>query len=81
MDGFSQALRGVTPTLDPFTGEAREVWTAHQVHLLDERLGRGGEYRSVAGRRLAKDGGPGAVSSKHGRLRIVDGSPSVGRRK
>jgi hypothetical protein len=26
-DGFSQALRGVTPTVDPFTGEAREVWT------------------------------------------------------
>ena len=26
-DGFSQALRGVTPTSDPFNGEAREVWT------------------------------------------------------
>lgn len=27
VDGFDQALRGVTPTIDPFTGEAKEVWT------------------------------------------------------
>ena len=27
VQGFDQALRGVTPTLDPYTGEAREVWT------------------------------------------------------
>jgi hypothetical protein len=26
VDSFSQALRGVTPTIDPFTGQAREVW-------------------------------------------------------
>jgi len=27
VQGFDQALRGVTPTIDPYTGEAREVWT------------------------------------------------------
>jgi hypothetical protein len=27
VEGFTQALRGVTPTLDPMTGETREVWT------------------------------------------------------
>jgi hypothetical protein len=27
VESFTQALRGVTPTLDPLTGEAREVWT------------------------------------------------------
>jgi hypothetical protein len=27
VEGFSQALRGVTPTIDPFTGKAREVWS------------------------------------------------------
>jgi hypothetical protein len=26
-DAFLQALRGVTPTTDPFTGKTREVWT------------------------------------------------------
>jgi len=26
-DGFSQSLRGVTPTSDPFAGKVREVWT------------------------------------------------------
>jgi hypothetical protein len=29
---FDQALRGVTPTIDPYTGEAREVWTGPKMN-------------------------------------------------
>jgi hypothetical protein len=32
VQGFDQALRGVTPTIDPYTGEAREVWTGPKMN-------------------------------------------------
>jgi hypothetical protein len=27
VQGFDNALNGVTPTIDPFTGQAKDVWT------------------------------------------------------
>ncbi len=38
-------LRGVTPTLDPFTGEAKEVWTGQSSNYWQN--GRGDVVNSV----------------------------------
>lgn len=45
VDGFDQALRGVTPTIDPFTGEAKEVWTGQSSNYWEN--GRGDVVNSV----------------------------------
>lgn len=45
VDGFDQALRGVTPTIDPFTGEAREVWTGQSSNYWEN--GKGDVVNSV----------------------------------
>jgi hypothetical protein len=45
VDGFDQALRGVTPTIDPFTGEAREVWTGQSSNYWEN--GRGDVVNAV----------------------------------
>jgi len=37
--GFTQALRGVTPTLDPMTGETREVWTGPNANYWSNSTG------------------------------------------
>jgi hypothetical protein len=42
---FTQALRGVTPTIDPFTGEAKEVWTGQSSNYWEN--GRGDVVNSV----------------------------------
>lgn len=42
---FTQALRGVTPTIDPFTGEAKEVWTGQSSSYWEN--GRGDVVNSV----------------------------------
>jgi hypothetical protein len=39
VDSFSQALRGVTPTTDPLTGESREVWTGPNSNYYANGLG------------------------------------------
>lgn len=39
VDSFSQALRGVTPTTDPLTGESREVWTGPKNNYYANGLG------------------------------------------
>jgi hypothetical protein len=39
VEDFSNALRGVTPTLDPLTGEAREVWTGTKSRYWANGLG------------------------------------------
>ena len=45
VEGFDQALRGVTPTIDPFTGEAKEVWTGQSSNYWEN--GRGDVVNSV----------------------------------
>jgi len=45
VDGFSQALRGVTATIDPFTGEAKEVWTGQTSNYWEN--GRGDVVNSA----------------------------------
>jgi hypothetical protein len=45
VDGFDQALRGVTPTIDPFTGDAKEVWTGQSSNYWEN--GRGDVVNSV----------------------------------
>jgi hypothetical protein len=45
VEGFDQALRGVTPTIDPFTGEAKEVWTGQSSNYWQN--GRGDVVNSV----------------------------------
>jgi hypothetical protein len=50
VEGFSQALRGVTPTVDPLTCQAREVWTG----------GRSGYWTNGSGAVINTDLAPGA---------------------
>lgn len=45
VDGFDQALRGVTPTIDPFTGQAKEVWTGQSPNYWEN--GKGDVVNSV----------------------------------
>lgn len=45
VDGFDQALRGVTPTIDPFTGQAKEVWTGQSSNYWEN--GKGDVVNSV----------------------------------
>ncbi|MGA7920952.1 MAG: hypothetical protein WCA38_14920 [Candidatus Acidiferrales bacterium] len=40
VEGFTQALRGVTPTIDPLTGGAREVWTGPNSQYWTNGLGQ-----------------------------------------
>jgi hypothetical protein len=42
---FTQALRGVTPTIDPFTGQAKEVWTGQSSNYWEN--GKGDVVNSV----------------------------------